>query len=118
MFSGEPFRRDEVTSRYATPQASVSRAALPRGTRLALEAQVEQSPFGYTIHLPVRAERVTVEKWPVVVEEVVVRTTQVDETAHLDESVRHEELHVDTVGDVQVTERRTDRPGVIWEREP
>jgi uncharacterized protein (TIGR02271 family) len=79
---------------------------------------VEQSPEGVTIHLPVRAERVTVEKWPVVVEEVAVHTAQVQETAHLKEPVRHEELHVDTTGDVRVTERPADRPGVIWEREP
>src|SRR5436305_15246807 len=116
MSSKEPLREDEVTSSYVPVQQRLDRATLPRGTPLALDARVDWSPLGCTISLPVRAEHVTVEKWPVVVEEVVVRTTQVEDTAHVDETLRHEELRVDTEGDVRVTEQRAAPADVYWQR--
>src|SRR5688572_31345692 len=68
------------------------------GPQLPLEARIESSLLGTTVRLPVRAEQVTIEKWPVVVEEVVVHTTQVEEEERLTETVRREELRVDTEG--------------------
>jgi stress response protein YsnF len=115
MFSGEAYRRDDVTTRYSASHSTIGRPGVPRGTRLPLEAHVETTTHTCTIRLPVRAEHVTVEKWPVVVEEVVVRTAQLDDSVRVGDSVRREELHVDARGDVDVTERRTP-PGVFWER--
>ena len=68
------------------------------GPQLPLEAHIETTLLGTTVRLPVRAEQVTIEKWPVVVEEVVVHTTQVEEEERLTETVRREELRVDTEG--------------------
>ena len=115
MFSGKAYRRDDITSRYAPSPSSLGRPALPRGTRLPLEAQLETTTHTCAIRLPVRAEHVTVDKWPVVVEQVVVRTAQIDDSVRVGDSVRREELHVDREGDVEVTERRLP-PGVFWER--
>ena len=116
MFSGDAYRRDEVAPRQTDGRSATGRPTISRGSILPLQAQVETSVLGCTIRLPVRAEHVSVEKWPVVVEEVIVHTAQVDDTAHLTETVRREELRVDTQGDVHVSERHGSTPGVLWER--
>jgi len=116
MFSGDAYQRDAVTTRFPAARESTSRAPMAEGTRLPLQAQVETTAWGCTIRLPVRAEQIRVDKWPVVVEQVLVHTAQVDDTVHLDESVRREQLQMDTAGDVRVTERRADQRGVLWER--
>jgi hypothetical protein len=118
MFTGDAYRRDEVAPLLLAGRSVTSPPTIIRGARLPLQAQVETTALGCTIRLPVRAEHVSVEKWPVIVEEVVVHTAQVDDTAHLAETVRREELRVDTEGDVRVSERRTSAPGVLWERQP
>ena len=114
MFSSEPLREDEVTSDYRGTGPVRGAPAVRSGTRLPLEAHVESAGVmgGWTIRLPVRKEHVTTYKRPVVVEEVSVYTTQVDDTVRIDETVRHEELRVDNEGDVRVTERRTDAPPI------
>jgi hypothetical protein len=116
MFAGDAYQRDEVAPRYPAAREGTVPATLPRGTRLPLQALVETTAYGCTIRLPVRAEHVRVDKWPVVVEQVLVHKAQVDDTVRLDESVRREALRVDAEGDVRVTEQRTDAGGVLWER--
>ena len=105
MFAGDAYQRDAVTTHFPAARESASRATMPEGTRLPLQAQVETTAWGCTIRLPVRAEEDRVDKRPVVVEEVLVHTAQVDETAHVDESVRREQLRVETEGGVRVTDR-------------
>lgn len=55
-----------------------------------------------TISVPVMDEQVTVSKTAVVTGEVSIGKRQVTETAHLSDTVRHEELRVDKAGDVKV----------------
>jgi|SRR4051812_47315315 len=116
MFAGDAYQRDAVTTRFPAARESTSRATVPEGTRLPLEAQVETTAWGCTVRLPVRAEHIQVAKWPVVVEQVLVHTAQVDDTVHVGETVRREELRVETEGGVRVTERDADQRGVLWER--
>jgi len=54
------------------------------------------------IVVPVKEERVTVTKQPVVTEEVSVGKRKVQDTKHVAETVRKEELAVDEEGDVKV----------------
>jgi len=54
------------------------------------------------IVVPVKEERVTVTKQPVVTEEVSVGKRKVQDTKHVAETVRKEELDVDEKGDVKV----------------
>ena len=115
MFSGDAYRRDDVTTHYPVPSSTIGQPAVAPGTRLPLEAQVETTMHTCTIRMPVRSEHIVVEKVPVVVEEVVVRTARLDDSVRIGGSVRREELRVDTEGDVEVNERRTP-PGVFWER--
>ena len=54
------------------------------------------------IVVPVKEERITVTKHPVVTEEVSVGKRKVQDTKHVAASVRKEELEVDEEGDVKV----------------
>jgi uncharacterized protein (TIGR02271 family) len=54
------------------------------------------------IVIPVKEERVTVTKQPVVTEEVSVGKRKVQDTKHVDETLRREELDVDEKGDARI----------------
>lgn len=69
---------------------------------LPLEGQVE-SHLGwgsFRIRLPVRAERITLDRETVVAEEVLLEAEQVEDVAHVTGTVRREELGVDVAGDL------------------
>jgi len=85
----------------ARPLATAHETRERRGA-LPLEAQVEQAQDGWLIRLPMRAETITLDRQAVVVEQVVVRAETVQETVHLDASVRREELRMGTSGEVEV----------------
>ncbi len=55
---------------------------------------------GGTIRILVREEQVTLNKQTVVVEEIVVRKQQVQETQQITDTVKHEEVHVEHTGNV------------------
>jgi uncharacterized protein (TIGR02271 family) len=63
------------------------------------EAPIERTG-GQTIEVPVRGERVDLEKRPVVYEEVEVGKTQVQETRKVSDTVRREEARIEREGDV------------------
>ena len=50
----------------------------------------------WTMRLPVRAEEVRIERQTVVVEEVVVRPYQVQDVAHVTDTVRRETLEIES----------------------
>jgi len=58
------------------------------------------------IHIPVREEEVNVEKVPVAKEEVVVGKRKVQDTEHVRETLRKEDIKVDADPDVPVRNRR------------
>jgi uncharacterized protein (TIGR02271 family) len=60
------------------------------------------------IHIPVREEHVHVEKVPVAKEEVVVGKRKVQDTKHVSETLRKEDIKVDADPDVPVRNRRDD----------
>jgi len=57
---------------------------------------------GQTIEVPVREERVTVEKQPVVYEEVEIGKRAVQEAERVSGTIRREEAHIERDGDVTV----------------
>jgi stress response protein YsnF len=57
---------------------------------------------GGTIRILVREERVVVAKQPTVIEEILIRKQQVQETRQVAETVRHEEAHIERSGDIVV----------------
>jgi len=68
-----------------------------------LDAAVQQLSNGWSIRLPVRAEEVRLEKRVVVYEEVEIRREYIEEVEHIDETVRREELNLQTHGSVEAT---------------
>ena len=81
---------------------------------LPLQARIERGLTGITVRLPVRAEHVTVEKQTVIAEEVVVRTGEVTEVERLSDTVRREELRVDTEGDLETVGQADPPPRPGW----
>ena len=74
--------------------------------RHAVERRPADEPIrdteGETIQVPVREERLEVEKKPVVYEEVGVGKRATEETQQVSETVRREELRMDKEGDIDV----------------
>lgn len=61
-----------------------------------------------TIHIPVSKEEVHVNKYTVATEEVTVSKRQVTETEHVHETLKHEEAHVNTDGNVDIISEDSD----------
>jgi len=53
---------------------------------------------GESLHIPITEEKVEVTKRPVVNEEIVVGKRQVEDTKHVQETLRHEEADIDRTG--------------------
>jgi hypothetical protein len=66
-----------------------------------VEASGEGPHGGWVVRVGVRAEHVTVEKQPVVVERVLLRQRTQEETANIDETVQRERLELQAEGDVR-----------------
>lgn len=57
---------------------------------------------GETIHIPVSEERVNVDKHTVLTGEISANKQEVEETRHIEETVKKEEAHIDSTGDTKV----------------
>ena len=57
---------------------------------------------GETITIPVSEEHVNVDKRTVLTGEISAHKREVEETRHIDETIRKEEAHVDSTGDTKV----------------
>jgi Domain of unknown function (DUF2382) len=86
-------------------------------TRLPLEVTAARSDQGWTIHLPVRAEHVTVSKRVFVRERVILHRNSVSDVQHVRTEIRREQLRVSTEGDPDVT-RVGAVPTVAQETQP
>ena len=71
-----------------------------RDARLPLEARVDESPDGWTVRLPLRADAITVRKETVVWDRVDVRRLLAARTEHLRATVKREVSHIHRAGDV------------------
>jgi uncharacterized protein (TIGR02271 family) len=104
---GEVRISKEVITENKTLEVPVTREELviERVPGQGREATGEVGAGEKEIRVPLSEERVTVDKKPVVNEEVRVGKKQVQETKRVSEAVRHEELRTDVEG------RGTDKPG-------
>ncbi|MBT2758472.1 YsnF/AvaK domain-containing protein [Mesobacillus foraminis] len=57
-----------------------------------------------TVHIPVSEEQVEVNKYTVTTEEISASKRQVEETQQVQETLKHEEAHVNTTGSVDIVE--------------
>lgn len=70
-------------------------------------AETDEITTEDTMNIPVKEDQIEVTKKPVVTEEVEVRKETHKDTKKVSEEVRHEELDVDTDGDVRVDDNTT-----------
>jgi stress response protein YsnF len=62
---------------------------------LRTEARIERTDSGWSIHLPLRREEITLDKRTVVAECVVIRRARVHDVERVQRDVKHERLRVD-----------------------
>jgi uncharacterized protein (TIGR02271 family) len=95
--------RKEVVTEYRTLEVPVQReeVVIERYAPTGEPAASDIRP-GEEIRIPVRKEQVTVEKQPVVKEEVMVGKRVVEGTEQVGGEVRREEVRVEREGDVEV----------------
>ena len=55
-----------------------------------------------TVHIPVSQEQVQVNKYTVTTEEISASKRQVEDTQQIQETLKHEEAHVNTTGSVDI----------------
>jgi uncharacterized protein (TIGR02271 family) len=102
--TGDVRVRKEVHTEHKTIEVPVEREEVV----IERHPVAGQSAGGATIHegqeirIPVREEQIHVEKQPVVIEEVAVGKRKVQETKRVSDTVRKEEIKVETDGDVNV----------------
>jgi uncharacterized protein (TIGR02271 family) len=73
--------------------------------RRSFDNKESDSPItsGETIHIPVSEERVNVDKHTVLTGEISASKQEVEETKHIEETIKKEEAHIDSTGDTKVT---------------
>jgi len=105
---GEVRVRKEVHTEHKTLDVPVTREEVVIERRPASGKEVSASELqaGKEVRIPVREEEVNVEKQTVAREEVSVGKKRVQDTKHVDETLRKEEIKVDTKGYAKVRNRR------------
>ncbi len=101
---GEVRVRKEVATEYRTLEVPVQREEIiiERRAPIGAPGAAPELRPGEEVRIPVREEQVTVEKHPVVKEEVMVGKRVVQEAERVGGEVRREELRVEREGDVDV----------------
>jgi uncharacterized protein (TIGR02271 family) len=104
---GEVNVRKEVHTEHKSIEVPVTREEVVIERRPASGTAPAAGAAGHQeIRIPVMEEHVSVEKTPVVKEEVSVSKQKVQGTQHVSETLRKEEIKVDTKGDVNVRDKR------------
>lgn len=106
--TGEVVVRKEVHTEHKTLDVPVTREEVVIERRPASGQPVSANELrgGQEIRIPVKEEQVSVQKQTVVAEEVSVGKRNVQDTEHIDETLRKEKIKVDKHGDVNVRDRK------------
>jgi uncharacterized protein (TIGR02271 family) len=106
--TGEVKVRKEVHTEHKTFDVPVTREEVVIERRPASGKEVSASDLGagQEVRIPVREEEVNVEKQTVAAEEVSVGKRRVRDTKHVEETLRKEEIKVETEGDAKIRDRR------------
>ncbi|HWO98062.1 MAG TPA: YsnF/AvaK domain-containing protein [Bacillus sp. (in: firmicutes)] len=101
--TGEVVLSKEVVEEQKTVDVPVTHEEVVIERR-AIDHESSDAPIGAeeTIHIPVSEERVEVGKHTVVTGEVSAYKREVEETRHVEETLRREEARVNTTGDAHV----------------
>jgi uncharacterized protein (TIGR02271 family) len=106
--AGEVKVRKEVHTEHKTLEVPIEReeVVIERHPVTGHQPASTQFKEGQTIRVPVSEEHVEVEKTPVVKEEVSVGKRKVQDTKHVDATVRKEEIKVENQGGAKFKDRR------------
>lgn len=109
--TGEVKVRKEVHTEHKTIDVPVAReeVVIERRPASGQPASASGLGAGQEIRIPVREEEVNVEKQAVVKEEVSVGKRQVKDSKRVDETLRKEEIKIDTEGNARVRDQRPPR---------
>lgn len=101
--SGEVVISKEVVEEQKTVDVPVMHEEVViKRTPVNNERSDEASISEETIHIPVSQEQVDVNKYTVTTEEISASKRQVEETQQVAETLKHEEAHVNTSGNVDI----------------
>jgi uncharacterized protein (TIGR02271 family) len=100
--TGEVTLSKEIVEEIKTVNVPIKREELVIKRRAVNE--MSDSPVGEeeTIHIPLSEERVDIGKHTVVTGEVTAYIHEVEETKHIEETLRREEARVNTTGDPSI----------------
>ncbi|OIK07183.1 hypothetical protein BIV60_27105 [Bacillus sp. MUM 116] len=100
---GEVVLSKEVVEEQKTVDVPVMHEEVViKRTKLNNERSDEPISSEETIHIPVSQEEVEVNKYTVTTEEISAAKREVEETRHIEETLKHEEAHVNTTGNVDI----------------
>jgi uncharacterized protein (TIGR02271 family) len=104
---GEVKVRKEVHTEHKTIDVPVTReeVVVERRAPTGQKASAGDLGAGQEVRIPVREEEVNVEKQAVVKEEVSVGKRRVKDTQRVDETLRKEDIKIETEGDVKVRDQ-------------
>jgi len=104
--TGEVTLRKEVITEMQTVEVPVTHEELVIEYRAVTDAEAATGEIGTSneIRIPLSEERITIEKLPVVSEEVLIGKREVQQTEQVQETVRREELRTERQGDVIIDE--------------
>lgn len=79
--------------------------------RKSLNNEASDAPIAdeETIKIPVSEEKVDVGKHTVVTGEVSAHKHAIEDTQHIDETLKHEEARINTIGDPNIVDEKTDQ---------
>jgi stress response protein YsnF len=92
---------DQPAQKGGTP--ALDETLKEKGGKLALDEALKE---GGTLRIVLREEQVRVEKYPVVREEILISKRQIQETKHLSDMVKREEVHIEQVGKAHIQQNK------------
>jgi uncharacterized protein (TIGR02271 family) len=104
--SGEVELSKEIVEEEKTVNVPVTREEVIIERRFLNNKSTDSSIRGSeTIHIPVSEEQIEVDKHTVVTEEIRARKREVEETKHIDATLKREEAHIYTTGNANVVSK-------------
>lgn len=98
-----PVTREELIIEHRPPSFQPSDQPVPEG-----EMPEELLKSGGAFRILLHEEQVSIEKHPVVKEEILISKRQIQETRHVSDTLKREEVHIERIGKVHVHEKYGD----------
>lgn len=78
----------------------------------ALDAKKPDEMIGHTetIRIPISEERIEILKHPTALEDVTIYKRQFQENEHVEETLKKEKVHVETIGNAKMIDKETEEP--------